>query len=109
MPAYATVSEFRTSSKLTSGGLDTQIQMCLDAASEAIDGFCNRKDGFIATAPLTRIFASTGTDVVSCDDCIAVSLVEECSNGAWVALASGNWVAAGMRSSLIMTRPSRPS
>jgi len=89
---YATVAEFRTSSKLTAAGLDSQIQLCLEAASAAIDGFCNRPDGFVATVPTARAFASAGRDYVACDECVAVSLVEE-YDGTWRAVGTGDWIA----------------
>lgn len=91
--AYATIAEFKASSKLADTTRDALIQMCLDAASAAIDGFCNREDGFVATAPIARTFASIGRDVVSCDECMTVTLVEEYGNGVWVALTADDWVA----------------
>lgn len=89
---YATIDEFKASSKLNTQNRDDMIQMCIDAASEAIDRFCNRKDGFVATAPLARTFASAGRDYVSCDECIDVTLVEE-YDGSWRTMAANEWVA----------------
>lgn len=90
---YATIAEFRLSSKIT-GGSDAQIQMCLDAAAAAIDGFCNRPDGFDAGAAAARTFAlRAGDPVLEIQECVSVTQVEIFSDGAWAVLSSDLWEA----------------
>jgi hypothetical protein len=93
MTPYATIAEFRLSSKLT-GGSDAQVQMCLDAAAAAIDGFCNRPDGFDAGAATARTFAlRAGQTCLEIQECVSVTQVEILSDGVWAVLASDLWEA----------------
>ncbi len=75
--SYASVREFRNQIGKVGDTTDVEIQMILDAASQAIDRYCNRKDGFVAAPTATaRIYPGSGTFVQFIDQFVSVSLVE---------------------------------
>lgn len=75
--SYATVKEFKNQIEKVTDTKDVEIQAILDAASQAIDRICNRKDGFVAAPnPVARSFPGSGTFVQYIDQFVSVSLVE---------------------------------
>ena len=77
--AYATVDELRVQiakSGNTGTGSDDALQIMLDAASEAIDGFCNRPDGFTAdTTASARYYAGNGKPYLLIDECVEITAI----------------------------------
>lgn len=77
MNPYASVAEFKASSGLQSTADDTHIQLCLDAAAAALEGYCNRAPlvaDAVATAREYAVLTMTGWHQI--DECVAVTLVE---------------------------------
>jgi len=75
--SYASVREFKAQIEKVGDTKDVEIQAILDAATQAIDRICNRKDGFVAAPnPTARTFPGSGTFVQYIDQFVAVSLVE---------------------------------
>lgn len=92
---YATVEEFRLMSDSIGTEWDIAIQMCLDAAGETIDGFCNQGVPFFSEAAEARSYAGSGQDVQWIDKCTAVTLVEvkaSPSDSTWTSLNAADWV-----------------
>lgn len=61
---YATVEELKAQPGIASSADDATILLFLQAASRAVDGFCNEPDGFVAQASSTRDFVASGTNHV---------------------------------------------
>ena len=73
---YATAAEMRDVIELASTDKDAILDRLLSAASRAIDGYCNRPDGFLAIATATaRYFPGSGKGYQWIDECVAVSAV----------------------------------
>lgn len=91
---YATVEEFRLQSDSIDVQWDFAIQMCLDAAGEAIDRWCNQGVSFVTGATATtRLYAGSARNTLRIDKCTVVTLVEVKEVATWTALAAGDWVA----------------
>lgn len=77
--SYATEAELRLQVERTGtqgAGASSNLQLLLDAASETIDGFCNRPDGFVADSVASaRVYAGTGGTVQLIDECVEITQV----------------------------------
>lgn len=100
--AYATTDELRTQiSKSGNSGVasDDALQILLDAASDAIDGLCNRPDGFTAdTTASARYFAGTGKPYLVIDECVeitAVAVKDSATDDTYTAWGTPTTVLAG--------------
>ncbi len=76
--SYATVEDVRVLSRKTVDDDDVALQLCLDAASRAIDRFCGRDEGAFIAHPVetAREFVGSGRAYQWIDECISVSKVE---------------------------------
>ena len=74
--AYATVKELRNQIGITGTGDDVELAALLDAATEAIDNFCNRPDGFQAdTVDSARYYTGSGETTQRIDECVSITTV----------------------------------
>lgn len=96
--AYATVKELRAQINKAGTTTDVELALILDAASESIDRFCNRPDGFVSIVNATaRIYTGDGSEIQWIDRCTAVSLVEvkdSVSDTTYVSWSAADWIAA---------------
>ena len=99
--AYATASELRTQiekSGTTGSGSDAALGVLLDAASQAVDRYCNRLDGFLSSPVASaRYYSGQGKPYLLIDECTAVSLVAVKDSGTdttYTSWASTDWQAA---------------
>jgi len=73
---YATTAEIRDRIDKTGTADDAILDALLSAASRAIDGYCNRPDGFVALSTATaRYYPGSGKSYQWIDECVAVSAV----------------------------------
>ncbi len=97
MTTYAEVAELRSQMNKQSTESDALLSMALEAASEALDNFCNRPDGFVAvTSATARLFAGDGSTVLWIDECVEITLVEVKSSptdSAYVTWTTDDWLA----------------
>lgn len=95
MTLYATLGEFKQDINYpaTDNSRDESLQRFLDGAAAVIDFLCHRPEGFVATAPLPRVFDGEGQAYLYTEDCVEVTQVETRTTliGAWEALTSGTW------------------
>ena len=62
--SYATVAELKAQINMTGTSDDAVLQAIIDAASQSIDNFCQRADGFVADAKAsTRTYPGSGGPV----------------------------------------------
>lgn len=77
--SYATPDELRLQINKTGNSgtaSDDALQILLDAASEAIDWFCNRPDGFTAdTTASARYYTGLGKPYLYIDECVEITTV----------------------------------
>lgn len=74
--AYATVAELRAEINMDSTTDDVTLARLLDAASQAIDRYCNRPGGFVASAANDyRYYAGSGEGVQRIDECVSIAEV----------------------------------
>ena len=76
--AYATITELKARINIdsTDATRDTVLTALLSAAEAAINGYCNRPDGFVALATATaRYYPGSGKSYQWIDECVAVSAV----------------------------------
>lgn len=99
--AYATASELRTQIEktgTTGSGSDSALSIILDAATEAIDYYTNRPDGFISSPVATaRYYNGTDKHFIQIDECTAVTSVgvkDSPSDLVYVTWAATDWRAA---------------
>lgn len=96
---YATISELKSRINKTGTGDDFDLTGLLTAAADAIDGFCNRPDGFIADETASaRIYTGSGGPIQAIDECIEITLVavkDSASDTAYVSWATTDWIAFG--------------
>ena len=103
--AYATIAELKASINIltTDATRDTVLTRLLSAAEEAINGICNRPDGFLAiTTATARYFPGSGKSYQRIDECVAVTAVavkdspsdDENAYTAWVLGTVGTTTAA---------------
>lgn len=78
MTVYATKAEFKSQPDISGTKDDALIDLMLEAASAAIDGFCNRsQDGFVASAVASaREYVGEGLSHLWIDESIQITLVE---------------------------------
>jgi len=97
LTSYASLTEIKAAIDRTGSGDDTRLTALLKTASRAVDGFCNRPDGFRATSDLqVRRYPGSGGTVQWIDECVAISLVEVkegASDDDYTAWGSGDWLA----------------
>ena len=102
MASYATPAELRAiglggKTATTGPSSDANLQIALDAATDAINGLCNRPDGFVALSVATpRTYTGSGRAHQWIDECVAVTLVEakeSPTDTAYVAWAITDWQA----------------
>lgn len=96
-PSYASVLELRGMSNQLGNSEDFEIQMALDAAKGAIDGYTNHPMGFVAgTVATPKLYPSTNPNYLFIDECIEVSLVEvkaSPTDTTYAAWDAGTWIA----------------
>lgn len=99
--AYATAAELRTQIEKTGNtgsGTDAALGVILDAASQAIDNYCNRPDGFIASSlDQDRYYSGLGNPWLQIDECISiasVSVKDSITDTTYTAWATTDWQAA---------------
>ena len=71
---YATLTEIKTSLRISDTIDDAQLEMAVEAASRLIDGYAQRY--FYPSGTATRVFASDNTYQVVLDDLLTVSQVK---------------------------------
>lgn len=73
---YATAEQLRAQVDVESTAMDAVLEEMLEAASRAIDGVCNRPDGFVALeTPEARDFRGEGAEHLRIDECVEVDEV----------------------------------
>jgi hypothetical protein len=73
---YATTAEIRDRIDKTGTADDAILDALLSAASRAIDGYCNRPDGFVAlTTATARFYPGSGKSYQWIDECVEVTAV----------------------------------
>jgi hypothetical protein len=77
MAGYATLAEAKARMQKTDTDADDFLPMIIDAASRAIDNFCNRsQDGFEASdQAVIRYFTGNGRSVLLIDECVEITAV----------------------------------
>lgn len=97
MSTYTTAEELRAHIGMNDASKDATLLLIIGAASEAIDRFCNRPDGFVASPTATaRVFPGSGGVVQPIDECVAVSSVAvkaSSDDSTYEAWASTDWLA----------------
>lgn len=69
MADYTTLNDVKSQPDITGSTSDTLISMLITAASRAIDGYCNRPDGFqAASAATARYFTGNGKPYIFIDE-----------------------------------------
>lgn len=98
--SYATLAQVKDA--ITSYGTvaytanDDRLQLCLDAACEAIDDHCGRAFGTADGSATARVYTAQANDLVYVEDCTTVTLVETdvSLDGSWTQTwASSDWQA----------------
>lgn len=96
---YATASELSSQTGVDLTKYQTQVEALLDAASEAINNQCHRKDGFVAdTTATARLFTGSGKSIQMIDECVeitAVAVKNSITDTTYTAWASTDWIAFG--------------
>ena len=73
---YATTADIRDRIDKTGTADDAILDALLSAASRAIDGYCNRPDGFVAISTATaRYYPGSGKSYQWIDECVSVTAV----------------------------------
>jgi hypothetical protein len=102
MTSYATPAELRAVGlggkiAITGPSSDANLQIALDAASDAINGICNRPDGFIAlSVAVPRIYSGSGQAHQWIDECVSIALIEakeSPTDTAYIAWTATDWQA----------------
>lgn len=97
MTVYATAAELRAQPDMNSSDSDVVLGALLEAASRAIDAYCNRPDGFVAVdTAAARVYPGSGRPVQWIDECVSISLVEvktAVTDSSYVEWSSGDWLA----------------
>ena len=93
---YAEAAELRAQPDSQITGQDDVLNVLLAAASRAVDGYCNRPDGFVAEDTATaRVYAGNGCAHVWIDECIAVTAVAvktSVTTTTYTAWSAADWV-----------------
>jgi hypothetical protein len=76
MPVYATTAEVRQDINMDSTTDDATLERLLRSATQRIDQFCNRPDGFIATTVASqRFYSGSGKTWQMIDECTEITAV----------------------------------
>ena len=90
--AYATPAELLAQIQGAQNTDVAVLEAILKAATEAIDNYCNRPDGFVAVeTAAARVYANSGKPYLEIDECIAVSQVEIKDSGGYTVVATDDW------------------
>lgn len=92
---YATTAQLKAQPDIQSGANDTVIALLLSAASRAIDGLCNRPDGFKADSVATaRSYVGTSDTYTYIDEAVDVQMLEikQGRGEPWYAVTLGDWL-----------------
>lgn len=96
---YATLAELKSRIDIDVATYDDNLTALLNAAAEAIDGACNRPDGFLADGSASsRIYSGSGGPIQTIDECTSITLVEvkdSASDTDYTAWATTDWIAFG--------------
>jgi len=102
MATYILLADLKARIEKTLTDDDTVLTALIEAASRAVDGFCNRPDGFVAlTNAAARVYVGRGLPYLYIDETPAITAVavktgmEDVAYVAWVsptALVQGDWV-----------------
>lgn len=100
MTSYASIAELRSQidkTGTTGTGDPTNLQLLLDAATDAINGYTNHPDGFVALSVATaRTYNGEGGPYQWIDECVSISLVEvkdSPTDATYAAWAASDWIA----------------
>ena len=80
MTLYASAAQIKAALRITDSVDDTLITMAGSAASDLIDGYCNRT--FTTTGTVVRFFAPTDNYVLQVDDLAGTAITVQSSTGA---------------------------
>lgn len=73
---YTTAVEVRNQVNDAQSTHDSVLETIIEAAEAAIDGYCNRPDGFLGdTEASARVFSGSGEPVQWIDECVAITQV----------------------------------
>jgi hypothetical protein len=76
MSAYTTLAQLKSRIQKTNPDADAFLPQIIDAASRAIDRFCNRPDGFEASdAATVRYYTGNGKGYLLIDETVEIELV----------------------------------
>lgn len=94
---YAEATDLRAQPDSQITAHDAVLEVLLEAASRAVDAYCNRPDGFVAVETATaRVYAGTGRAHLWIDECIDVTTVAVKTSAtvtAYTAWSVTDWVA----------------
>lgn len=97
MTDYCSVAEVKAQVGKTGSDADTILTAMVTAASRAIDNFCNRPDGFVATSTASaRVYAGEGRSWQRIDECTEISLVAvkaSPTDSSYTSWATTDWIA----------------
>lgn len=97
MTDYTDLDTVKAAVGKTLTGHDDNITRVITAMSRAIDRFCHRPDGFVASGTATaRLFAGRGESYLLIDECAAITTVAvkaSSSDTTYTAWDSDEWVA----------------
>lgn len=95
--AYATAAELRAHVGKTLTDADPVLTTILSAATQAIDGYCNRPQGFLAgTTAEARVFVGEGGPICWVDECVEITQVgvkTSPNDSTYQAWAGSDWLA----------------
>jgi len=100
MTSYASIAELKKQIDKTGStgtGDPTNLQLLLDASTEAINAYTNHPDGFVAlTTAAARVYTGDGGPYQWIDECVAITLVEvkdSPTDTTYTAWAATDWIA----------------
>lgn len=100
MASYATIAELMTQidkTGTTGTGSAANLQLLLDASTDAINSLCNHPDGFVSLSTSTaRTYNGEGGPYQWIDECTAITLVEvkdSPTDSTFAPWASTDWIA----------------
>ena len=96
---YCTATELRAQIEktgTTGSASDANLQIIVDAASNVIDTYCNKPDGFVANGNETaRSYAGTGAPYLLIDECVEISLVavkDGATDSTYTSWTTDDWI-----------------
>lgn len=94
---YCTVEELKAQIQKNANDSDTVLERIILSASRAIDGHCNRPEGFIALAAAApRLYSGSDLEIQRIDECTEITLVEvkvSASDSTFGLWAADDWIA----------------